>query len=93
MKPAKQEQSTAWEMRTAWGTHTEVRLTLTDRCMVRTIVGHVSRVAVTGAFVAIDGWHVPTAEILGTGRPTIADREAYQAEMKRLAREQLLEAA
>ena len=93
MKPAKREQDTAWEMRTAWGSHKEVRLTLTGRCTLRTIVGHVSAVSVTGAFVTVDGWHVPTVEILGTGRPTIADRDAYTAEMARLRSERLFEEA
>lgn len=93
MRPAKREQSTAWELRTAWAGRREVRLTLSDRCMIRTVVGQVRRVAVTGAFAEIDGWHIPLDEVLGTGKPTIQDRDDYIAQMQRLREtEQLAEA-
>ena len=75
---AKREQSTAWDLRSAWGTGRDVRLTLTKRCMVATVVGRVSYVSVTGAFAVVDGWHVPCADVRGIGRPTIEDRERYQ---------------
>lgn len=86
-KPAKREQSTAWELRTAWGTQKEVRLTLTKRCVLRTIVGRVSRVSVTGAFAIVDGWHVPCAEVRGTGKPTIEDRDRYARQIARLRKQ------
>jgi nucleoside 2-deoxyribosyltransferase len=63
------EQSTAWELCTAWAKGRPVVLTLSDRCMVQRIEGVVSRVAVTGAFVVIEGWHVPTVEILSIASP------------------------
>lgn len=49
------------------------------------IVGIVSRVSVTGAFAIVDGWHVPTVEIRGVGKPTVRDREQYQG-LLRVAR-------
>jgi hypothetical protein len=81
---ARTEQATAWELRAAWGIGQHVRLTLTERAMIRTIVGRVSRVSVTGAFAVVDGWHVPIVEVLAVGKPTVEDREAYAAESERL---------
>lgn len=80
-QPAKREQSTAWDLRTAWGGRRDVRLTLSERCMIRTIVGKVSAVSVTGAFATIDGWHIPLVEVLGVGRPTLDDHARYAQEM------------
>lgn len=93
MKPAKREQSTAWELRGYWASGREVRVTLGKHCMIQTIVGLVTRVSVTGAFAILDGWHVPCAEILATGRPTIQDRQDYLAVMDRLRRERPAEMA
>jgi hypothetical protein len=81
---ARTEQATAWELRAAWGTSQAVRLTLTERAIIRTIVGTVSRVSVTGAFAVVDGWHVPIVDVLAVGKPTVEDREAYAAESERL---------
>jgi hypothetical protein len=81
---ARTEQATAWELRAAWGTSQAVRLTLTERAVIRTIVGLVSRVSVTGTFAVVDGWHVPIVDVLAVGKPTVADREAYAAESERL---------
>jgi hypothetical protein len=86
---AKREQETAWELRGCWAGRHEVRVTLSERCMVRTIVGYVTSVAVTGAFFTIDGWTVPTADVLGTARPTIADRDAYLVEARRIRDDRL----
>lgn len=91
--PAKREQSTAWDLRTAWGGSRAVRLTLTERCMIGTIVGKVSSVSVTGAFATIDGWHIPLVEVLGVGRPTLDDHERYAKEMRRLRTDGSLEEA
>lgn len=52
--------------------------------MIRSIVGKVSAVSVTGAFATIDGWHIPLDEVLGIGRPTLTDHERYAGEMLRL---------
>jgi hypothetical protein len=71
------EQRTANALRDAWLTRKQVRLTLTRNCMIRTVVGRVSNVAVTGAFATVDGWHVPTVNIEGLGKPTVGDVEAY----------------
>jgi hypothetical protein len=87
------EQSTAWDLRAAWGTRHAVRLTMSDRCMVGTIVGRVKRVSVTGAFAVIDGWHIPCDEVRGIGKPTINDHEVYQREVRRLQAEHGLAAA
>lgn len=81
---ARTEQATAWELRAAWGVAQDVRLTLTERAIIRTIVGRVSRVSVTGAFAVVDGWHVPIVDVLAVGKPTREDREAYAAESERL---------
>jgi hypothetical protein len=70
------EQATAWELRTAWATRRRVVLTLSERCIVRRIEGTVERVAVTGAFVEINGWHVPTVEIFGVSSPHHSQRKA-----------------
>jgi hypothetical protein len=61
---ARQEQTVAWELRGAWISRKPVILTLTERCMIRRLEGRVEYVAVTGAFVLIDGWHIPTVDIL-----------------------------
>lgn len=37
--------------------------------MIRRVEGLIERVAVTGAFVVIEGWHIPTVEILGILKP------------------------
>jgi hypothetical protein len=71
------EQNTAWDLRAAWANNTRVRVTLSEACMLKTIVGKVSRVAVTGAFVVIDGWHIPTDQVRGIGKPTNEDSDAY----------------
>jgi hypothetical protein len=75
------EQRTANALRDAWLTRRQVRLTLTSNCMIRTVVGKVSSVAVTGAFATVDGWHVPTVNIEGLGKPTVGDVEAYARAM------------
>lgn len=91
MKPAKREQSTAWELRGAWGSQQDVRLTLTKRCVPRTIVGRVTRVSVTGAFAIVDGFHVPCAEVRATGKPTIEDRDRYARHLARLRKQGKIE--
>lgn len=65
------------DLRDAWLGRRQVRVTLTERCVIRTIVGRVSSVAVTGAFALIDGWHVPVEEVMGVGKPTIGDVATY----------------
>jgi hypothetical protein len=90
---ARTEQATAWELRAAWGTSQAVRLTLTERALIRTIVGQVSRVSVTGTFAVVDGWHVPIVDVLAVGKPTVADREAYAAELERHMAQQAAEEA
>lgn len=81
----KTEQGTAWDLRSAWAERRRVRLTLTERSMIRTVVGRVAFVSVTGAFAVIDGWHVPCADVLAVGKPTVEDGDAYAAELERLA--------
>jgi hypothetical protein len=81
----------AWELRGAWGSGQDVRLTLTKRCMLRTVVGRVSRVSTTGAFAIVDGWHIPCAEVRGTGKPTIEDRDRYARQLARLRKQGKIE--
>lgn len=63
------EQDLAWELRRAWAKWEPVVLTLSERCMVQRVEGRIKKVAVTGAFVVCDGWHIPTVEILGIAKP------------------------
>jgi hypothetical protein len=67
--PERPEQATAWELRGAWAAHRRVVVTLSDRCVVQRVEGLIEAVAVTGAFVVIDGWHIPTADVTGVHRP------------------------
>jgi hypothetical protein len=68
------EAALAWELRARWADQRPVVLTLTERCVVRRIEGRVERVAVTGAFVVLEGWHVPLAEVLSVRSPHHAQR-------------------
>lgn len=76
------EQSVAWELRKSWATLVDVRLTLQPGCLLRTIVGKVEAVAATGAFVVVDGWHIPCVFVDAIGKPTHTDRDAYAKEMR-----------
>lgn len=76
MSLSRPEQSIAWELRGAWAGHRPVVLTLSARCLVERVEGLIERVAVTGAFVVIDGWHIPTVDVLGVHRPHHSQREA-----------------
>lgn len=77
---ARPEQAIIWELRGAWARHKPVRLVLTDRCLVKVVMGQIRRIAVTGAFVEIDGWHVPAGDILTVGFPLLEELEAYRQE-------------
>jgi hypothetical protein len=70
------EHALAFELRARWADQRPVVLTLTERCIVRRIEGRVERVAVTGAFVVIEGWHVPLGEILAVHSPHHSQKEA-----------------
>ena len=63
------ESEVAWELRGHWAARRPVVVTLTSRCIVDRVEGLVEKVAVTGAFAVIDGWHVPVADILAVHRP------------------------
>lgn len=64
MTLVRHEQSIAWDLRGAWAARRPVELILSDRCLIPMIAGHIEQVAVTGAFVIVDGWHVPVADVL-----------------------------
>jgi hypothetical protein len=81
------EQALAWDLRAAWVNRRAVRLTLTENCVLSMIVGKVSAVSVTGAFVTVDGWHVPTEAIRAVGKPLVTDTEAYAHAMHDLKAE------
>lgn len=66
---ARPESATARELRDAWVARRVVVLSLSDRCEPRRLEGLVRSVAVTGAFVVVDGWHVPMADVLAVHRP------------------------
>lgn len=85
------EVAIAWELRGAWASGRPVRLTLSERCVLRTVIGRVERVAATGAFAVVDGWHVPLEDVMAVGKPTVQDRDEYAAgapARAELAREQ-----
>lgn len=69
--------SISWELRGKWASRKWVRLTLSERCVVEVVIGRISRVATTGAFVVCDGWEIPMGEILAVGSPDPEEREAY----------------
>lgn len=77
-----------WELRARWADRRTVRLSLSERSVVSCVIGRVQRVATTGAFVVVDGWHVPVDDILAVGDPLEAEVEAYEQE-KREAIEQM----
>jgi hypothetical protein len=70
----RREQAIAWELRGAWISRRRVVVTLSDRCTVRRLEGRVTYVAVSGAYVKIAGWHVPTVDVLGVVSPHFAQR-------------------
>lgn len=74
--------SVSWELRGKWARRKVVRLTLSERCVVPRVIGRVSRVATTGAFAVVDGWHVPIDDILAVGDPLLEEIEAYEAEKR-----------
>jgi hypothetical protein len=61
--------SITWELRAKWATRQPVVLSLSERCKPRRLEGLVNRVAPSGAFVVVDGWHVPTEDILAVHLP------------------------
>jgi hypothetical protein len=76
------EDTFSWELRAAWAKQRTVRLSLDDRCVIRRVLGRVERVAASGAFVVVDGWHVPIDAILAVGHPLEDDVEAYEDEKR-----------
>lgn len=68
------EAAVAWELRGHWVARRTIVVTLTPRCLVDRIEGRVSHVSVTGAFAVIDGWHVPTVDVLAIHRPHHSQR-------------------
>lgn len=69
MSLQRSEREVAWELRARWAERSPVVLTLSERCMIRRVEGRLSQVEATGAFVVLDGWHIPVADILGVARP------------------------
>lgn len=71
---ARSEQGIAWDLRARWAAHKPVVLTLSDRCMVKRVEGIIEYVAVTGAFVIVDGWHIPCVDVLGVTAPHFSQK-------------------
>lgn len=69
MALVRDEQAIIFELRTVWAKQLPVVLILTKRCQIRRIEGKVERVAATGAYVIVAGWHVPREDILNVLRP------------------------
>jgi hypothetical protein len=84
---ARPECETVWELRGIWARAGTVRLTLAEGCVLRTIVGRIDHVAVTGAFVVVDGWHIPLHVVLAVGKPTRQDRDEYRRALRGLDQE------
>lgn len=68
----------AWDLRGYWIKGSVVTVTMTERCMIRTVVGKVRKVSVTGSWAEVDGWHLPTSDILRVARATVEDKDAYK---------------
>lgn len=77
--PVRDEHRLAYEMRAHWALRRPVVLTLSDRCVVQRVEGTVEQVAVTGAFVVVDGWHVPLQDILSVRTPHFTQRQGRAA--------------
>lgn len=75
---ARSEADLAWDCRALWARQVVVIATLDKQCMVPRIVGRISRVAVTGAFVVIEGWHVPMANVLSVSKATIRQQQEWE---------------
>jgi hypothetical protein len=82
--------SLLWELRAAWATGRRVSLSLDERCIVHRVEGWVEQVAATGAFVVVNGWHVPTDAILAVHNPsrvgdsTVGERERWHGRPRRV---------
>lgn len=74
-----------WEARKLWAQRRKVRVTMDGRAVVTPIVGLIERVSVTGAFIVVDGWHVPMYAVKAFGKPTVADIEAYVDALRALS--------
>lgn len=73
-----------YELRAFWARRDPVALRLDERSRLSHVVGRISRVAPTCAFVVVSGIHVPTDAILRVEKATRAqlavwDREAAWA--------------
>lgn len=72
-------------LRDAWLTREPIFVALYERrCVVPTVVGRVSAVAVTGAWVTVDGWHVPLDAIRAVHMPTTEQTREYAHRMHEL---------
>lgn len=80
----------SWDFRGFWARRVPVVVTMSERAVIRTVVGRVQRVASTGAFAVVDGWHLPMSHVLRVASATVEDEENYQrvaGEAKASARE------
>jgi hypothetical protein len=67
--PERPRGSISWELRAKWATREEVVLSLSERCNPKRLEGTVDRVAPSGAFVIVAGWHVPMEDVLAVHTP------------------------
>jgi hypothetical protein len=67
--------SISWELRARWAKREEVALSLSERCDPQRLEGTVDRVAPSGAFVIVAGWHVPMEDVLAVHRPHFTQHE------------------
>lgn len=70
MKLVRPTSAITWDLRGAWAKRKRVALSLDERCTPRRLEGTIQRIATTGAFVVIEGFHVPTDAILAVHNPS-----------------------
>lgn len=59
-----------WELRGSWAAGKRVAVSLDERCRPRRLEGKIQRVAPSGAFAVIEGFHVPMDAILAVHNPS-----------------------
>lgn len=69
-----------WDLRGIWARAQPCRLMLSERCVVRMVMGPLTRISVTGAFCVVDGWHIPCEDILAVTIPTRVQLDEYRQE-------------
>lgn len=64
-------------LRSAWLERRHVRVALSAHCDIPLVVGRVAHVSVTATQATVDGWMVPTSEVLDVAPPTAEEIDRY----------------